>query len=104
MSNVDESLEQLLSKASPRPVPDDVATAVAREAVRTEWQAFDVGLCPPPMKNPFGRYGTLIAFREPLNFLHVAALRPLPAILRQNPDASGACFDRSELQLAVQLA
>jgi hypothetical protein len=56
------------------------------------------------MKNPFGRYGTLIAFREPLNFLRVAALRPLPAILRQNPDASGACFDRSELQLAVQLA
>lgn len=39
MSNVDESLEQLLSKASPRPVPDDVATAVAREAVRAEWQA-----------------------------------------------------------------
>ncbi len=38
MSNSDESLEQLLSKAAPRPVPDDAATAAVREVVRDEWR------------------------------------------------------------------
>ena len=37
MSDMDQSLEQLLSKASPRPLPDSAATAAAREAVRAEW-------------------------------------------------------------------
>ncbi len=39
MSDIDESLEQLLSKASPRPVPDSADAATAREAVRMEWLA-----------------------------------------------------------------
>lgn len=39
MSDFDESLEQLLSKASPRPLPDQAAAAVVRETVRAEWRA-----------------------------------------------------------------
>ena len=39
MSDIEQSLEQLLSKASPRPVPDPADAAAARQAVRTEWQA-----------------------------------------------------------------
>lgn len=39
MSDMDQTLEQLLSKASPRPSPDAAATAAARKAVRSEWQA-----------------------------------------------------------------
>lgn len=39
MSDIEHSLEQLLSKASTRPVPDPVDAVAAREAVRTEWQA-----------------------------------------------------------------
>lgn len=39
MSDIDESLEQLLSRASPRPMPDPVATTAAREAIRAEWRA-----------------------------------------------------------------
>jgi ferric-dicitrate binding protein FerR (iron transport regulator) len=39
MSDLDKSLEQLLSKASPRPLPDEAATAAAKEAVRAQWQA-----------------------------------------------------------------
>lgn len=38
MSDIDESLEQLLGKATPRPVPSDAHTAEAREAVRAEWK------------------------------------------------------------------
>lgn len=38
MSDIDNSLEQLLSKATPRPVPDEAHTAAAREALRTEWK------------------------------------------------------------------
>jgi hypothetical protein len=38
MSDIDESLEQLLGKATPRPVPDPAVTAAARESVRAEWQ------------------------------------------------------------------
>ncbi len=37
MSDNDESLEQLLSNASPRPVPGQADAALAREAVRAEW-------------------------------------------------------------------
>ena len=39
MSDFDKTLEQLLSKASPRPVPNPADTAAARETVRREWQA-----------------------------------------------------------------
>lgn len=39
MSDMDQSLEQLLSKASPRPLPDSAATEATKEAVRAEWQA-----------------------------------------------------------------
>jgi len=39
MSDIDKTLEQLLSKAAPRPVPDAVETAEIREAVRSEWLA-----------------------------------------------------------------
>lgn len=39
MTDIDQTLEQLLSKASPRPAPDQEATAQARDAVRAEWQA-----------------------------------------------------------------
>ncbi len=42
MSDIDETLEQLLSKASPRPQPDAAATAAARAALRAEWQAVTV--------------------------------------------------------------
>ncbi len=38
MSDTGNSLEQLLSKAKPRPVPDEASTAVAREALRAEWR------------------------------------------------------------------
>ena len=38
MSDIDNSLEQLLSKATPRPVPDEAHTAAAREALRAEWK------------------------------------------------------------------
>jgi len=37
MSDIDKTLENLLSKASPRPVPEPADTAAAREAVRREW-------------------------------------------------------------------
>jgi hypothetical protein len=37
MNDIDKKLEQLFSKASPRPMPEDTATA--REAIRQEWQA-----------------------------------------------------------------
>jgi len=43
MSDIDESLEQLLGKASPRPVPDSADVATAREAVRREWHAVSGG-------------------------------------------------------------
>lgn len=39
MSDIDTTLEQLLSKASPRPVPDSQDAATARDAVRLEWRA-----------------------------------------------------------------
>ena len=39
MSDIDKTLEQLLSNAAPRPVPDPKDTAAAREAVRSEWRA-----------------------------------------------------------------
>ena len=39
MSDIDKSLEQLLSKATRRAVPNPEDTAAAREAVRLEWQA-----------------------------------------------------------------
>lgn len=39
MSDMDKSLEQLLSKASPRQLPDSAATVAARDAVRAEWHA-----------------------------------------------------------------
>lgn len=39
MSDIDNSLEQLLSKATPRPVPDEAHTAAAREALRAEWKS-----------------------------------------------------------------
>lgn len=39
MNDIDNTLEQLLRRASPRPVPDAEAAAAAREAVRSEWQA-----------------------------------------------------------------
>lgn len=39
MSEIDESLEQLLSTASPRTVPSEADVAVARETVRAEWRA-----------------------------------------------------------------
>ena len=38
MSDIDQSLEQLLSKARPRPVPSEADTAAAREALRAEWK------------------------------------------------------------------
>ena len=38
MSDIDKSLEQLLSKATPRPVPSEAHTAEAREALRAEWK------------------------------------------------------------------
>ena len=38
MSKVDQSLEQLLSKASPRPVPDEAGAIAAREAVMADWR------------------------------------------------------------------
>ena len=38
MSKVDQSLEHLLSKASPRPVPNEVDIVAAREAVKADWQ------------------------------------------------------------------
>lgn len=38
MSDIDETLEQLLSKASPRPQPDAAAADAARMAVRAEWR------------------------------------------------------------------
>jgi hypothetical protein len=38
MSDIDKSLEQLLSKAKPRPVPDEAQTVAAREALRAEWK------------------------------------------------------------------
>ena len=38
MSDIDKSLEQLLSKATPRPVPGKEHTAAAREALRAEWK------------------------------------------------------------------
>jgi len=39
MSDMDRSLEQLLSVASPRPVPAPADTAAVRDAVRAEWQS-----------------------------------------------------------------
>jgi len=39
MSDIDQSLEQLLSEASPRPVPHSADMSAARDAVRAEWQA-----------------------------------------------------------------
>ena len=39
MSDIDDSLEQLLSNASPRPVPSSTDAAKAREAVHAEWRA-----------------------------------------------------------------
>jgi FecR protein len=39
MSDFDESLRQLLSNASPRPVPSKADESVAREALRAEWCA-----------------------------------------------------------------
>ncbi len=39
MSDIDNSLEQLLSNASPRPVPSSTDAAKAREAVHAEWRA-----------------------------------------------------------------
>ena len=39
MSDTDQTLEQLLSKASPRPVPSQIDTTAARVAVRAEWHA-----------------------------------------------------------------
>jgi len=39
MSDIDDSVGQLLSNASPRPVPNKTAASVAREAVRAEWRA-----------------------------------------------------------------
>ena len=39
MSDFDDSLGQLLSNASPRPVPSKTAASVARETVRAEWRA-----------------------------------------------------------------
>ncbi len=39
MNDIDKTLEQLLSKASPRLVPDPEDTEAARDAVRQEWQA-----------------------------------------------------------------
>ena len=39
MSDIEQSLEQLLSNASPRTVPDAADTAAARDVVRTEWRA-----------------------------------------------------------------
>ncbi|MDH5241621.1 MAG: FecR family protein [Gammaproteobacteria bacterium] len=38
MSDMDQSLEKLLSEASPRPVPAAADTAAVRDAVRAEWQ------------------------------------------------------------------
>lgn len=38
MNDIDESLEQLLSNASPRPVPAPADTAAVHEAVRAEWR------------------------------------------------------------------
>jgi hypothetical protein len=38
MSDIDETLEQLFSKASPRPRPDAAAAQAARESVRAEWR------------------------------------------------------------------
>lgn len=38
MSDIDRSLEDLLGKASPRPVPKPADAAAAREAVRAEWR------------------------------------------------------------------
>ena len=37
MSDIDQSLEQLLGEASPRPVPGASAAAAARDAVHAEW-------------------------------------------------------------------
>lgn len=39
MSDIDDSLEQLLSNASPRPVPGRADAAMARETVHAEWRA-----------------------------------------------------------------
>mgnify|MGYP000226789732 CR=1 FL=1 len=39
MSDIDNSLEQLLSNASPRPVPSSTDAAKAREAVHAQWRA-----------------------------------------------------------------
>jgi len=39
MNDNEKTLEQLLSNASPRPVPDPADAAAAREVVRREWQA-----------------------------------------------------------------
>lgn len=39
MSDIDDSLGQLLSNASPRPVPSKTDASEAREAVRAEWRA-----------------------------------------------------------------
>ena len=39
MSDIDKALEQLLSKAAPRAVPNPTDTAAAREAIRSEWRA-----------------------------------------------------------------
>lgn len=38
MSDIDKSLEQLLGKATRRPVPDEAHVAEAREALRAEWK------------------------------------------------------------------
>ncbi len=39
MSDIDESLEQLLSNASPRPLPSQADATVARQVVHDEWLA-----------------------------------------------------------------
>lgn len=38
-ARTDEALEQLLRRASPRPMPSESDEAIVREAVRAEWQA-----------------------------------------------------------------
>lgn len=39
MKDIDSTMEQLLRKASPRPVPGRADTEAARKAIRQEWQA-----------------------------------------------------------------